>query len=66
MANDDIRPALLDLLQTYQTRCGTDLKGAIRDLIAELATISNEENIDPVAIIQQGLALFDEETAEGN
>ena len=66
MANDDIRPTLLDLLQTYQARCGTDLKGAIRDLIVEVAAISSEEGIDPDEIIQQGLALFDEETAEVN
>jgi len=66
MPNDDIRTPLMELLQQYQQRCGTDLRGAIRDLIAEVAAISREENIDPDQIVQQGLALFAEEAVEGS
>jgi len=66
MANDDIRTDLQKLLQQYQQRCGTDLRGAIRDLIAEVAAISREENIDSDQIVQQGLALSVEEAAKGN
>ena len=66
MPNDDIRTPLMELLQQYQQRCGTDLRGAIRDLIAEVAAISREESIDPEEIVQQGLALSVEEAAKGN
>ena len=64
MPKDDIRTGLLELLNQYQERCGTNLKGAIRDLVAEVAAISQEGGIDPDEVVQQGLSLFDEKSEE--
>ena len=63
-AKDDIRSPLANVLATYQRKCGTGARGAIRDAIAELAHLAEDAGLPIHDVVADGMSLYIEERAE--
>ena len=60
-AKDDIRTPLANVLATYQRKCGTGVRGAIRDALAELAHLAEDAGLPIHEVVADGMSLFIEE-----